>query len=189
MSTKKAAKTATDTQFPGQVDGEVVRFVFHQHPLVMRKALVLGLLFITLGVLPLDFPQVYANPGLADICIKLALGVPVVVFAWWFYRWIGWYYSIYVVTNSRLVIIKQTGFFNRSVQEWQLNKIYNLNYHINGFQAAIFGYGDITAKTAIGEFSMPIIHKPVEIHRQLTEAVRVAGGGVAAEFDNSAALM
>jgi hypothetical protein len=108
---------------------------------------------------------------------------------WWFYTWVGWYYSIYVVTDSRIVIIRQKGFFNRSVQEWQLNKIYNLNYHVNGFQAAIFGYGNITAKTAIGEFNMPLIHHPTDIHRQLMAAVRAAGGGNAAEIDNSATLM
>src|SRR5207244_3270873 len=111
------------------------------------KSLLLGLLFITLGVLPLDFPQVYANETLASWCIKLALAVPVVVLAWWFYRWVGWYYTIFIVTDGRLVIIRQQGFFDRSVQEWQLNKIYNLNYHINGFQAALFGYGNIMAKT------------------------------------------
>jgi uncharacterized membrane protein YdbT with pleckstrin-like domain len=177
------------SQFPGQLKGEVVKFIFRQHPLVMRKAALLGLLYITLGVLPLDFPQVYANAGLASFCLKVALGVPVVVLAWWFYRWVGWYYTIFIVTDGRLVIIKQKGFFNRSVQEWQLNKIYNLNYHINGLQAALFGFGDITAKTAIGEFSMPLIHRPIEIHRKLVEVVRSAGGGLGAEIDNSAALM
>jgi len=181
MSTK--AKVSSH-QFPGQLDGEVVKLVFRQHPLVMRKALILGLLIITLGVLPLDFPQVYASQVLSDFFTKLALILPVVVLFAWFYRWVGWYYTIYIVTDRRIVSIKQKGFFNRSVEEWQLDKIYNINYHINGFQAAIFGFGDITAKTVIGEFRMPIIHRPVEIHRHILEAVQNVGGAQGTPFDN-----
>jgi hypothetical protein len=184
-----SVKAAKEAQFPGQLEGETVKVVFHQHPLVMRKQLILGLLFITLGVLPLDFPQVWANEALAGWLIKLALAVPVVVFLWWFYRWVGWYYTLFIVTDARVVLIRQKGFFDRSVQEWQLNKVYNVNYHINGFQAAIFGFGDIIVKTAIGEFTMPTVHHPVEVHRQLMDAVHAAGGAQRAEFDNSAALM
>jgi hypothetical protein len=180
----KAKTSRPDHEFPGQLDGEVVKLVFRQHPLVMRKTLILGLLIITLGVLPLDFPQIYTNSALAGFFTKLALGLPVVVLVAWFYRWVGWYYTIYIVTDRRIVAIRQKGFFNRSVEEWQLDKIYNINYHINGFQAAIFSYGDITAKTVIGEFRMPIIHKPVEIHRHILEAIQSVGGAQGTPFDN-----
>ncbi len=175
-----------DSQFPGQLEGETVDFVFHQHPLVMRKELIVGLLLVNLGVLPLVFPQVYDIEGLADFLIKVALGVPALVLVWWFHRWVGWYYTVYIVTDRRVVAVRQKGFFDRTVQEWQLNNIYNVNYRIGGLQAALFGFGDITAKTAIGEFTMPTIHKPTEIHRRLLEAVQAAGGGrqAVSQFDN-----
>lgn len=150
----------------------------------MRKQLFVGLFVIMLGVLPLDFPQIYAYQGLADILTKVALVVPLLVFVYWFYRWVGWYYTLYIVTDDRLVEIRQKGFFDRTVQEWQLDKIYNVNYHINGFQAAIFGYGDITVQTALGDFGMATIHKPTEIHRQLLDAVRRHGGVKNTPFDN-----
>src|SRR6266576_3386736 len=97
-SPKKAEK-----EFPGQHEGEKVQLVFRQHPLVMRKALILGLLVI-------------------------------VLFAW-FYRWVGWYYTLFIVTDRRILEIKQKGFFDRKVNEWQLDGISNVNYHIGGFQA------------------------------------------------------
>ncbi|HSX02357.1 MAG TPA: PH domain-containing protein [Candidatus Saccharimonadia bacterium] len=171
-------------QFPGQLNGEAAVLMFRQHPLVMRKALLFGLLAVTLGVLPLDFVQIYESPAVAGFFTKLALIVPLLVLVVWFYRWVGWYYSIYVVTDRRIVAIAQKGFFDRAVQEWQLDKIYNVNYHVNGFQAAIFGYGDIVAKTVIGEFVMPKIHHPTEIHRHIMEAVQAVGGGQGTPFDN-----
>src|SRR6266568_5040476 len=96
------AKTE-EKQFPGQHQGEEVEILFRQHPLVMRKALVFGLLVILLAVVPLDFPQVYSSDALSSFFTKIALGVPVLVIAAWFYRWIGWYYTIYIVTDRRIL--------------------------------------------------------------------------------------
>lgn len=168
-------------EFPGQHDDEDVQFMFRQHPLVMRKQLLGGLFIIVFGVLPLDFYGIlYTNETLYGWFIKIALIVPLLVFAWWFHRWVGWYYSMYLVTNRRIIEIKQKGFFDRSVQEWQLDKIYNVNYHVNGLQAVIFGFGDITVTTVTGDFTMPTIHKPTEIYHQLLEAVRAGGGSLEA---------
>lgn len=170
-------KTAQEKQFPGQHEGESVALVFRQHPLVMRKTLIVGLLIIVLAVLPLDFPQIYSIDWMPGLLIKLMLGIIVLVFGAWFYRWMGWYYSMYIVTDRRILVIRQKGLFNRKVDEWQLDGISNVNYHIDGFQAVLFGYGDITARTYIGDLEMKKIHKPAEIHAQLVEAVRRGGGG------------
>ncbi len=172
-----SAKQHHERQFPGQADGEQVSFMFRQHPLVMRKQLIMGLFAILLMILPLIIPGIYAYDWLADGLTKLALFGPLLVLAYWFHRWVGWYYTVYLVTDRRIVEIKQKGFFDRTVQEWQLNKIYNVNYHVDGLEAVMFGYGDITAKTVIGEFVMPRIHRPTDIYHQLLEAVRSAGGG------------
>lgn len=175
MSDKK--KTA-DKQFPGQHDGEIVKLVFNQHPLVMRKALIIGLFAIVLGVLPLDFPQAYASDAISGFFLKVALGVPVIVFIGWFWRWIGWYYSVYIVTNERIVQIKQKGFFDRAVEEWQLDRVQNINCRVGGFQAMIFGYGDITIKTFVGDLVIPTVHHPVKIQELLQVLVRAGGGGL-----------
>jgi membrane protein YdbS with pleckstrin-like domain len=172
-------KLHTDArQFPGQHQGETVKLVFNQHPLVMRKALIIGLLAIVMGVLPLDFPQVYASDAISGFFLKVALVVPVIVFAAWFWRWVGWYYSVYIVTNERIVEIKQKGFFDRAVEEWQLDRVQNVNYHVGGFQAVIFGFGDITIRTFIGDLVIPTVHHPVKIHERLQVLVREGGGGI-----------
>lgn len=157
----KTKEQAHQTTFPGQHDGETVELVFHQHPIVMRKALIFGMLAILVGVLPLlVWP-------LATVATHFALVVPVFVLIYWFYAWVGWYYTLYIVTDQRLIEIKQRGFFNRRVSEYGLDKIQNVNYHIKGLQAVIFGFGDITAQTYVGDVIMKTIHRPVEIHAQM----------------------
>lgn len=140
--------------------------VFHQHPLVMRKALIFGLLAILIGVLPpLFWP-------LASWVWKPLWVILAVVLAAWIYRWISWYYSVYIVSSERVIEIRQRGFFNRKVTEFGLDKVQNVNYHIKGFQAVLFQYGDITIQTYVGDLIMRMVYKPVPIHSQLISIVR-----------------
>lgn len=171
MSGKTAGKTR---EFPGQHEGEEVLFVFRQHPLVMRVPLVGGLLAILVAMLPL-----LAWP-LSDIALNIALYTPLAIFAYWFYHWIGWYYSLYVVTDERLVEIKQHGFFNREVSETGLDNISNINYHIKGFQAVLFQFGDIRAQTYVGDVLMKTIYRPVAVHERLVRIVREYGNSTTA---------
>ena len=175
MSKKQADNR--EKEFPGQHEWEKVELVFHQHPLVMRKTLILGLLVIVVAVLPLDFQQIYLVEWLPGLLVKIMWCVVLLVFFAWFYRWVGWYYTLYIVTDRRILEIRQKGFFDRKVNEWQLDGISNVNYHIGGFQAVLFGFGDITARTYIGDFEMKTIHNPADIHGQLVDAVRRSGGG------------
>jgi uncharacterized membrane protein YdbT with pleckstrin-like domain len=166
--------------FPGQHEGEDVELVFHQHPLVMRKPLIYGLLAILVGSLIqlasvsgpfLSMPQAYG------IATKIFIGLAVLTFAGWFYEWIGWYYTVYIITNMRIIEIKQKGFFNRKVSDVPLDRVQSINYHIKGFQAVLFQYGDITAQTYIGDILMKTIYKPVAIHEKLLKIVNAYGGG------------
>ncbi len=152
--------------FPGQHDDETVELVFHQHPIVMRRALIYGMLAILISVLPLlKWP-------LASWATRLPLIALVIVLAYWFYHWISWYYTVYILTDERLIEIKQKGFFNRKVTEYGLDKIQNINYHIKGFQAALFKFGDIIAQTYVGDLEMKTIYRPVQVHSQLIEVWR-----------------
>ena len=171
----KASKS--EQLFPGQRPGEAAELVFHQHPLVMRKQLIIGLLAIVLAILPLDFPQVYADPNVTTWCIRGAGIVLVGVLFYWFHRWVGWYYTVYIVTNERILEIKQHGFFDRTVSEWQLDNILFVNYRVGGFQAVLFGFGDITLRTYVGDLEITKVHKPVKIHAALQAIVREHGGG------------
>ncbi len=167
--------------FPGQHAGETVQLVFRQHPVVMRKTLIAAMVLILLSIMPLfiwsSTSLVISLPGFYGIGFKIfGLGV-LVGLGMLAYRWVGWYYSVYVVTDERIVEIKQKGFFDRQVSEFGLDKVQNVNYHINGLQGALLQFGDITAQTYVGDLVMSQIHKPVHIHEQIVEVVRRFNAG------------
>jgi uncharacterized membrane protein YdbT with pleckstrin-like domain len=162
--------------FPGQHESEAVKLVFRQHPLVMRKELIFGMLAIVLAELLWALPSIvmWVPQWLGDIGWRVLGFTLLAVIAYWFYHWLGWYYSVYIVTDERIVEVRQKGFFNRRVTEFGLDKVQNVNYHIKGFQAVLFQFGDIIAQTYVGDLVMPTIHRPVQIHQKLVDIVREA---------------
>jgi hypothetical protein len=159
-------KSQTTKPFPGQRDDEQVQLVFRRHISVIRKQLVLALLMMVLTSVPTLFWPLESWPVWFWLA-GAALGA-----LFFFYYWVGWYYSVYVITDQRIIEIRQKWLFNRRVSEFGLDKVQNINYHIQGFEAMLLRFGDITVQTYVGDLVMSQIHKPVKVHKQLVDIVR-----------------
>ena len=157
--------------FEDQFDDEDVLFVFRKHPIVMRKGLVFGLFGPLIGVLPAAI-----NPGLGmgyffgGLILGFVLGLFI-----FFPSWIGWYFSVFIVTNQRFIQINQKGFFHRSVADINLSQIQSINYEIAGIQETLLGFGTIKLKTYIGDSTIKDIHHPQKIQKKLANILRDLG--------------
>ncbi|HVI69667.1 MAG TPA: PH domain-containing protein, partial [Magnetospirillaceae bacterium] len=95
-----------------------------------------------------------------------------------FYQWVGWYFSLFIVTNQRLRQITQKGFFNRSVIDLGLSKIQNISYNIPGLSGAMFRFGTLVVQTYVGDLYLDKIEHPQKIYDQITDAIKqYAKGG------------
>lgn len=146
--------------------------VTRQFPIVMRRQLIIGMLIILFGMLPWSFATGNVLDWAPQATWWMIFAFVILIF-YWFRTWVGWYYSIYMLTSVRIVAISQKGFFNRHVKELALNNVQNVNYHINGFQAALFGYGDIDVQTLSGSGGLiiTVIHHPSDLQQAILEAV------------------
>lgn len=156
-------------QFEGQHNDEEVLFVFRYHPIKMRKAFYLLLIPFLIASIPvLVWPE-----NMNNLWVALGgLGLGILLF---FYHWMGWYFSIFIVTNQRLRQITQKGFFNRSVIDLGLSKIQNISYNVPGFSASIFGFGTLVVQTYVGDLYLEKIHHPEKIYTQLAESIKKYG--------------
>lgn len=153
--------------FPGQHEKEEIDFVFRQHPIVMRKSLILFLGIFTLGVLPIAFWPLDERAWWAA---GAGLLVALVIFG---YRLLGWYFSVYIITDERLMQIRQKGLFNRSVQDISHSRIQSVQYDIKGVQATLFKFGTISVQTYAGPvLTMTFIHRPEEVQEHLNKIIR-----------------
>lgn len=152
-------------RFSGQRDDEAILFYFRRHIIAMRRGFYGLLIPFALGSMPyLLFSD---NLNLLWFPIGgLTLGLML-----FFYHWIGWYYSIYIVTDQRIQQTSQTGVFGKTVIDLNLSKIQNISYTVPGFVGEMFNFGTLVIQTYVGDLVITFVHKPEDIYNKLQEAV------------------
>lgn len=164
-----AKKAQNKKEFEDQLEGEETLFVFRKHPIVMRKGLILGLLALVLGVIPsLIRPEYsYLYGGLAaGALLGLIIFTP---------SWISWYFSVYIITDQRLLQIKQKGFWTRSVVDMNLSQIQMVNYEVSGMQETMLGFGTIMMQTFVGDLVIHDVHHPEKTQKKILSILREKG--------------
>ena len=155
--------------FEDQFDDEEVLFMFRKHPVVMRKGLIISMFAILLGTVPaLIKPELsYFYGGLAGgFILAVILYLP---------SWIAWYYSVFIVTDQRLIQITQKGLFHRTVVDLTLAQIQMVNYQIAGLQETLLGFGTIMMQTYVGDLVIHDVHHPAEIQKKILKILRDRG--------------
>ena len=166
--------------FKEQFEDEEVLLVFRKHPIVMRKGLIfasVGLLLPMLYVLALTF--IYSNnpdklPSVSFFYLALGIGFVLAFFIMLPY-WISWYYSVYIVTNQRLIQITQKGLFKRSMVAIGLDQVQMVNYEIDGLEETVLGFGTIVVQTFVGSLTIHDVHHPAKIQKELLHILRDLG--------------
>lgn len=162
---------------PGQHDDEDILFVLHQFPIVLRWPLIWTMIIILVAMTPWSLTNYYGSDlvGLATNWLWFGLVVLLFYVTW---SWVSYYYSVFVLTSRQLIVISQRGFFRRSVSGLSLNNIQSVNYSVDGFQAAVFGFGDINIETlsGSGHLSLAKVHHPAEVQQDILRAVHKYGG-------------
>ncbi|HUC90324.1 MAG TPA: PH domain-containing protein [Patescibacteria group bacterium] len=155
--------------FEDQFDDEEVLFVFRKHPIVMRRGLIFAMLAILLGTVPSLFKPEYSVYFIGLLC-GLAVGAILFLPAW-----IAWWFSVFIVTNQRLIQITQKGLFHRSVIDMGLSQIQMVNYQVSGLQQTMLGFGTIMMQTFVGDLVIHEIHHPAAIQKKLLEVLKEQG--------------
>jgi hypothetical protein len=153
------------SQFEGQREGEEVLYVFRRHPIAMRKGFYM--LFIPFLLASLPFFIWQDNLDLVYLAFG-GLGFGLLLFS---YQWIGWYFTLFILTDQRLRQTIQTGLFGKSIIDLGVSKIQNISYNVPGFSGEVLGFGTIVIQTYVGDLILDKIHHPSKVYNILQDAV------------------
>jgi hypothetical protein len=159
----------SDKYFEDQLDNEEVLYVFRKHPIVMRKGLIIFMLCILAGTIPS-----LLKPEYSYFFLGLAAGTVIGIILF-FPGWLSWYFSLFIVTDHRLIQITQKGLFNRSVVDMGLNQIQMVNYQVSGIQETLLGSGTIMMQTFVGDLVIHDVHHPAKIQKHILQILRDLG--------------
>lgn len=83
---------------------------------------------------------------------------------------VKWWFSLLAVTEKRLIIIRQKGFFEREVVELPFSRVHEVSYRVKGVFATMFGYGTVMIESAGSDepICMDCVHRPAHLQDLMT---------------------
>lgn len=139
--------------------GERVTRTVRKHWFVLLMSLIP---FFLLAWVPLFLPPLFSQFTLTPEAMafvsmltsenpwyRLFLGL------WWLFLWLAafnsftqYYLNHWVITTSRIVRVRQHGFFSREVSSFLLRKVQDVSTTVDGIFPDLLGYGSIRVQTA-----------------------------------------
>jgi hypothetical protein len=163
MTKKETSSSQLD--FEGQRPDEKVLFIFRRHIIAMRKGFYLLAIPFAISAVP---PLIWQSNLELFLLPVAGLTLGLVLF---FYHWVMWYFTVYIVTTERLRQVTQKGLFGKDVIELRLSKIQNISYNIPGFTGEVLGYGTIVIQTFVGDLVINMVEHPERTYNKLQDAV------------------
>lgn len=154
--------------FEGRHEGEEVLLVFRRHIIAMRKGFYSLLVPFAISSIP---PLIWQDK--LELFL-LPIGGLLLGLILFFYYFLMWYFTVYIVTNERIRQVTQRGLFGKDVVELRLSKIQNISYNIPGFFGEIFKFGTIVIQTFVGDLVIHMADHPGEIYAKLEEIVHTS---------------
>lgn len=158
--------------------GEKIIFKMRRHPLIFfgQMSLIAVLFLVPFGA---GWIILNVRPdwliGLASRTMLILLASAFYLNIWMFAlsMFTDYYLDAWIITDSRVLDIRQQGLFARTVAELELQKIQDVTSDIKGILPSIFTYGNVHIQTA-GEkerFVFEQIPKPHKVRHELVDLV------------------
>jgi len=145
---------------------------------ILPYAIIAAIPFALPNILPMAPPlEKYAEFfNYHSIPARAALGV------WLLITWTGawgtftrYFLNVWVLTNKRIVDIKQSGFFNREVSSLLISRVQDVTTNVVGLIPSLLGIGNINVQSAgaVDEFHMNGIPRPEQMRDIILKYVSV----------------
>lgn len=172
------AVAPTGVTFESQEAGEKIILLLRQHIVVLVPPIfiIVFLLLVPviaspiLSVLGIDFSSFLTEVQVLLLTVFWYL----LVFTFALYRFIFWYFNIYILTNERIIDFDFRGILHKQSSFAKLTQIEDVSPKMIGFFSTFFNYGDIYIQTAgeQREFDFHKVPRPDAIANRILEEVR-----------------
>lgn len=138
--------------FPGQTPSERIFLVLRRDVITYIAFLVIALImlipFVILIVIFLRSPDVFTNEFVNGLLMVGGSAYLLFILGLLLYGFIDYYLDVYIITDERIVDIRQLGLFKREIAELHLREVQDVSAKVDGFFPTLFHYGDVHIQTA-----------------------------------------
>src|SRR3989338_4223196 len=172
------AQNPYGVSFENQEKGEEIVLLLRAHIVTLIPALfeIIFLVCLHFVIVPLlSIIQVDIAKSLSGGQVFWLMAVwYLFVFGFSLYKFIFWYFNVYLVTNERIVDFDFRGILHKETAYSNLNQIQDVSPKIIGFFGTFFHFGNVFIQTAAAkpEFEFHAIARPDDVARVILEQVR-----------------
>lgn len=164
--------------FESQERGEKIILLLRAHIITLVPPFLITIFLLTLPFLV----------GMADAFLRVDIGAffdkvelfwvsifwYLLTFGYAFYKFIFWYFNVYLVTNERIVDFDFKGILHKETSYAKLNQIQDVSPKIIGFFGTFFHFGNVFIQTAAErpEFEFHHVARPDMVAQEILEQVR-----------------
>src|SRR4030042_4189444 len=152
--------------FESQEKGEKIILLLRAHLITLTGAILEIIFFL---VMPLVIVPLLGTIGI-NIFWELPARQVFWLFVVWylftfgfaFYKFIFWYFNVYLVTNERIIDYDFKGILHKETSYANLNQIQDVTPKVVGFAGTFFHFGNVYVQTAAAkpEFEFHAVEKP-----------------------------
>ncbi len=171
-----------NVHFESQYEHEELYLLLRPHEItnVPWVLLVFVMLFVPMlagGVIVAAFPDFFATFS-PLYSLTLFLFWNMIALMYGFYRYLIWFFSTYIITNTRLVDIDFVGLLHKDYTETLVDNVQDVTSKIAGPFNVMFNYGLVYVQTASEqtEIEFEDVPQPDVVTRILGELVMEKGG-------------
>lgn len=152
--------------FPNMLPDEQVVLLLHRHGFVAIRIVllygVLALVPIAAWILLGTRTTAFADPTTAGYAVLVLLFASYAL-VWgllFFVSWLNYYLDVWIVTNERIINIKQLRLFHRTVSEQKLYRVQDVTWEMQGVLGNMLKFGNVTIQTAAEQAKFTFEHIP-----------------------------
>lgn len=165
--------------FDGQEGGEKIILFLRPHVVTLIPPLLITIFLILVPFLVPAFLDLLnidlANSLNAAQTFLLTVFWYLVVAGYAFYKFIFWYFNVYLLTNERIVDFDFRGILQKEISYAELPQIEDVSPKIIGFFGTFFNYGNVFVQTAgtNPEFEFINVARPDLVAQEILKQVRL----------------
>lgn len=155
---------------PGRIPGEKIIKIIRRDGFILFKKMVLTAVLVGLPALVVWmilslYPNLLNGPISYPLIILAVSGYTLFIWLFSFFSFIDYYLDLWIITDQRIIDVRQEGFFSRVVAELKLSQIQDVTSELEGFFQFIFKFGDVHVQTAaeVGRFVFKQIPNPEKV--------------------------
>lgn len=152
--------------FPNMLPGEQVVLLLHRHGFI---ALRIVAMYVFLALVPAigwylvgTSTTLLADTASASFAL-VTLILSSYALVWnllFFVSWLNYYLDVWIVTNERIINIKQVRLFHRTVSEQKLYRVQDVTWEMQGVLGNMLKYGNVIIQTAAEQSKFTFEHIP-----------------------------